>query len=101
LVPLESGEYFGMLKAFAGVCLFSLAIIATVGGAHAAIQAPASAAMLKADSAVERVTFWAHPYPYGYVPWHHCPRVRVETPYGWYWDRLCAQPGGVVLRRAY
>ncbi|WP_247005208.1 hypothetical protein [Bradyrhizobium sp. PRIMUS42] len=46
------------------------------------------------------VTFWAQPYPYRYVPSRRCPLVRVETPYGWYMDRVCA-PVGPVLRRAY
>ena len=50
---------------------------------------------------VTPVTFWAHPYPYGYSGWRRCPRVRVETPYGWYWDRVCLDPAVPVLRRAY
>lgn len=47
------------------------------------------------------VTFWAQSYPYRYVPRRRCPQVRVETPYGWYWDRVCITETGPILRRAY
>ncbi|WP_225139015.1 MULTISPECIES: hypothetical protein [unclassified Bradyrhizobium] len=69
-------------------------------GASAAMQMPSSAALLAGESQVTPVTFWAQPYPYRYAPWRRCPLVRVETPYGWYMDRVCA-PVGPVLRRAY
>ncbi len=69
-------------------------------GASAAMQMPAPAALLTGESQARPVTFWAQPYPYRYVPRRHCPLVRVETPYGWYMDRVCA-PVGPVLRRAY
>lgn len=74
--------------------------LGVVGGASAAMQMPAPAALLAGESQVTPVTFWAQPYPYRYVPWRRCPVVRVETPYGWYMDRVCA-PVGPVLRRAY
>lgn len=74
--------------------------LGAVGGASAAMQMPAPAALLTGESQVTPVTFWAQPYPYRYVPWRRCPLVRVETPYGWYMDRVCA-PVGPVLRRAY
>ena len=70
------------------------------GGASAGMQTPAPAALLAGESQVTPVTFWAQPYPYRYVPARRCPLVRVETPYGWYMDRVCA-PVGPVLRRAY
>ncbi|MDD1532479.1 hypothetical protein C7U89_05890 [Bradyrhizobium sp. WBOS4] len=44
------------------------------------------------------VSFWAQSYPYRYAPRRRCPLVRVETPYGWYWDRVC---GYVVQRQAF
>jgi hypothetical protein len=83
------------------VCLASLAVAGAPRRADAAIQAPLAAASLVDQGSVARVTFWAHPYPYGYRGWRQCPRVRIETPYGWYWDRVCVEPGITVLRRAY
>jgi len=82
----------GLLAATATFC------IAT--GANAAMQMSRTAVLLAGESQVMPVTFWAQPYPYRYVPWRRCPLVRVETPYGWYMDRVCA-PVGPVLRRAY
>lgn len=82
----------GLLAATVSLC--------TASGASAAMQMPASAALLTGESLATPVTFWAQPYPYRYVPWRRCPLVRVETPYGWYMDRVCA-PVGPVLRRAY
>jgi hypothetical protein len=90
-----------MLRTFARVGLLALAAsLCTARGASAAMQVPASAALLMGESQVTPVTFWAEPYPYRYVPSRHCPLVRVETPYGWYMDRVCA-PVDAVLRRAY
>lgn len=74
--------------------------LGAAGGASAAMQMPVPAALLTGESQMTPVTFWAQPYPYRYVPRRHCPLVRVETPYGWYMDRVCA-PLGPVLRRAY
>lgn len=82
----------GLLAATVSLCAAS--------GASAAMQLPAPAALLTGDTQVTPATFWAQPYPYRYVPWRRCPLVRVETPYGWYMDRVCA-PVGPVLRRAY
>ncbi|MBB4365105.1 RecB family exonuclease [Bradyrhizobium sp. CIR18] len=82
----------GLLAATVSFCAAS--------GASAAMQMPAPAALLTGASQATPVTFWAQPYPYRYVPARHCPLVRVETPYGWYMDRVCA-PVGPVLRRAY
>ena len=72
----------------------------TASGANAAMQMPAQAAVLTGGSQTTLATFWAQPYPYRYVPSRRCPLVRVETPYGWYMDRVCV-PIGPVLRRAY
>ncbi|WP_247457064.1 hypothetical protein [Bradyrhizobium sp. 166] len=83
----------------AGLLGASVTFIAA-SGANAAMQMPAPAALLTGESQATPVTFWAQPYPYRYVPWRRCPLVRVETPYGWYMDRVCA-PLGPVLRRAY
>ncbi|WP_247968868.1 hypothetical protein [Bradyrhizobium sp. 195] len=74
--------------------------LGAASGASAAMPMPASAALLAGESQVTPVTFWAQPYPYRYVPSRRCPLVRVETPYGWYMDRVCV-PVGPVLRRAY
>ncbi|MCJ9701403.1 hypothetical protein [Bradyrhizobium sp. SHOUNA76] len=74
--------------------------LGAASGASAAMPMPAPAALLAGESQVTAVTFWAQPYPYRYVPSRRCPLVRVETPYGWYMDRVCA-PVGPVLRRAY
>ena len=82
----------GVLAATVTLCAASTA--------SAAMQMPAPAALLAGESQTTPVTFWAQPYPYRYVPWRRCPLVRVETPYGWYMDRVCA-PLGPVLRRAY
>lgn len=91
-----------MLRTFARVGLLALAAsFCAAGGANAAMQVPASAALLTGESQVTPVTFWAQPYPYRYVPSRRCPLVRVETPYGWYWDRVCVAAGGPVLRRSY
>lgn len=89
-----------MFKAFARVGLFALtAAFSTISAANAGMQMPASATLLVGHVQATPVTFWAHPYPYRYVPWRRCPLVRIETPYGWYWDRVCA--AGPILRRAY
>ena len=92
-----------MLKTCALVGLLMLAApIGLAGSASAAMQVPVSSAVLAGEGQVTPVTFWAQPYPYRYVPRHRsCPRVRVETPYGWYWDRVCAVSGEPVLRRVY
>ncbi len=90
-----------MLQTFARVGLLSLAAsFCAASGASAAMQMPASAALLTGEGQATPVTFWAQSYPYRYVPSRRCPQVRVETPYGWYWDRVC-EPVGPVLRRAY
>ncbi|UPJ46099.1 hypothetical protein IVB40_28215 [Bradyrhizobium sp. 40] len=65
------------------------------------MQLRASSALLIGDSYTAPITFWAHPYPYRYVPRRRCPLVRVETPYGWYWDHVCVTLASPVLRRAY
>ncbi|WP_247467226.1 hypothetical protein [Bradyrhizobium sp. 137] len=80
--------------------LAAIVSLGAAGGASAAMQMPAPAALLTGESQVTPVTFWAQPYPYRYVPVRRCPLVRVETPYGWYMDRVCA-PVGPVIRRAY
>ncbi len=82
------------------VCAAGLLAAVAPRDTDAAILAPPAAALLAGQDGVARVSFWAHPYPYGYTGWHRCHRVRVETPYGWYWQRLCDEPG-VILRRAY
>jgi len=90
-----------MFKTFvqAGFLVATVSLSAA-SGASAAMQMPASAALLSGESHTTPVTFWAQPYPYRYVPWRRCPLVRVETPYGWYMDRVCV-PVGPILRRAY
>lgn len=91
-----------MLKTFARVGLLALAAtLYAASSAGAAMYMPASAALLTGASRAFPVTFWAQPYPYRYVPSRRCPLVRVETPYGWYWDRVCIASGAPVLRRAY
>lgn len=91
-----------MLRTFTRVGLLGLvASFCAANGASAAMQLPASAVILTGQGQATPVTFWAQPYPYRFVPRHRCPVVRVETPYGWYLDRVCAAPGGPVLRRAY
>jgi hypothetical protein len=90
-----------MFKMFARVGLLALATsLCAATAASAGMQMPASAALLTGAPQVTPITFWAQPYPYRYVPSRHCPLVRVETPYGWYLDRVCA-PEGPILRRAY
>lgn len=90
-----------MFKTFvkAGLLAATVSFFAA-GGASAAMQMPAPAALLTGDSQITAVTFWAQSYPNRYVPWRRCPLVRVETPYGWYMDRVCP-PMGPILRRAY
>lgn len=91
-----------MLKTFARFVLFAFAApLFAATSASAAMQMPASAPTLTSEVQATRVTFWARPYPYRYVPRHRCPVVRVETPYGWYWDRVCVTLREPVLRRAY
>jgi hypothetical protein len=90
-----------MIKAFARAGLFAVATsFLAASGAQAAIQVPVTTALLTGENQVTPVTFWAQPYPYRYVPARRCPLVRVESPYGWYMDRVCAAVGP-VLRRAY
>lgn len=90
-----------MFKTFARAGLLAAAaMFGAMSGASAGMQMPGTAALLKGEGATP-VTFWAQPYPYRYVPRHRCPLVRVETPYGWYWDRVCTPIAGPILRRAY
>jgi len=89
-------EALAILKASAMVGAVAVAIfLAGSSGAMAAMQVP-SALTLHNGQAIP-ITFWAQPYPYRYTPSRKCPLVRVETPYGWYKDRVCA----AVVRRAY
>ncbi len=83
--------------------LVSVGVFAVV----AAIAAPSvsnaamSAATLAHRADVVPASFWARPYPQGYTGWRRCPLVRVQTEYGWYWERVCSEPSEPVLRRAY
>lgn len=97
----KSGELLAMFKTFLRAALLSATVsFLAASGATAAMPIPTSATLLPGQGHVIPITFWAQPYPYRYVPWRRCPLVRVETPYGWYMDRVCA-PLGPVLRRAY
>lgn len=89
-----------MFKTIAGsvICALSVLVSAT-GVANAGMPIPAAALLVDQVHATP-VTFWSQPYPYRYVPRRVCPLVRVETPYGWYMDRVCAA-AGPILRRAY
>ena len=90
-----------MLKTFALTGLLAATVsLCAAGGASAAMQMTGPAALLTGTRQTTPVTFWAQPYPYRYVPSRRCPLVRVETPYGWYKERVCA-PVGHVLQRAY
>ncbi len=72
---------------------FVLAVVAaaTVGAplvAPAAAAGPGSglAALPAAPAAIERVSFWARPFPYGYAWRNHCVKRVVErTPWGPRW----------------
>lgn len=92
-----------MLRTQAQVVLLALAAsVGLASSASAAVLMPAKAAILANENQATPVTFWAQAYPYRYVPRRsRCPRVRVETPYGWYWDRACVAAGEPALRRAY
>jgi len=91
-----------MFNTFARLSLLVLAAsLWALDGASAGMQTAGSAALLTGGSDATPVTFWAQPYPYRYVPRQHCPLVRVETPYGWYSDRVCTPIAGPILRRAY
>lgn len=59
--------------------------------AAAGVVGPLTRAITAGSGAVERASFWARPFPYGYSGWRGCRhhRVRVETPYGWRWRRVC------------
>jgi hypothetical protein len=90
-----------MFKTVAWLSVFAMvASFSAVSGANAGIPIAGAAALLAGESQAMPITFWAQPYPYRYLPRRRCPMVRVETPYGWYFDRVCA-PMGPVLRRAY
>lgn len=80
--------------------LFAVAIMLCAASGANAVPMAAPATLLTSQSQVTPITFWAQPYPYRYIPVRRCPLVRVETPYGWYMDRVCS-PVGPVLRRAY
>jgi hypothetical protein len=90
-----------MLRTFARLGLLALAASGFAASSASAMQVPTSRALLIGESQATPITFWAQPYPYRYVPSRHCPLVRVETPYGWYWDRVCATAREPILRRAY
>jgi ABC-type glycerol-3-phosphate transport system substrate-binding protein len=76
-----------------GMRLLAGAVVAAgIGIASPGLAAP-GAALAPDASLVQTVTFWGHPYPYGYA-YRHDPcvrRVRVETPRGlrWKWVRVC------------
>ncbi|MBR0815963.1 MULTISPECIES: hypothetical protein [Bradyrhizobium] len=90
-----------MFKTVAPLSVLAMvASFAAVSGANAGIPIAGATALLAGNGQTMPVTFWAQPYPERYVPRRRCPIVRVETPYGWYFDRVCA-PTGPVLRRAY
>ncbi|WP_225130596.1 MULTISPECIES: hypothetical protein [unclassified Bradyrhizobium] len=90
-----------MFKTLMRAGLVAVAVtLCAASGANAAMQMAAPAVLLAGQGQVTPITFWAQPYPYRYVPVRRCPLVRVETPYGWYMDRVCT-PVGAVLRRAY
>ena len=90
-----------MFKTFVKAGLFAATVsFFGASGASAVMLMPTPVSLLTGESRVTPVTFWAQSYPNRYVPWRRCPLVRVETPYGWYMDRVCA-PMGPVLRRAY
>jgi hypothetical protein len=87
-----------MVRKFLFVVLFAV-------GASVVVPVAASAAMPANSQArgldVTPVSFWARPYPDGYVGRRRCPLVRVETESGWYWERLCSEPREPILRSAY
>ena len=58
--------------------------------AEAAVVSPLSSAIVFGSGLAERASFWARPYPSGYSGWRGCRhRVRIETPRGWRWRRVC------------
>jgi hypothetical protein len=64
--------------------------VALAPAATAAGPANGLAAWRAAGSGVEQVSFWGHPFPYGYR-WRRsgCVRhVRVDTPWGRRWERV-------------
>lgn len=73
--------------------MLSLAVVVVVVSQPAAAGLQSSVVTLLAPphTAVERVSFWARPYPYGYSGWRGCRyhRVKIETPYGRRWRRVC------------
>jgi hypothetical protein len=72
------------LVAAAGLGL-ATAPVATAAGPGAGL-----AAIAGPGSVIELASFWGRPFPYGYR-WRPsgCLRpVRVETPYGWHWERV-------------
>ena len=58
--------------------------------AEAAVVRPLSGAITLERGLAEPASFWARPYPSGYSGWRGCRhRVKVETPRGWRWRRVC------------
>ncbi len=88
-----------MVLKMMSVAIFAVgAMIAAPSGAGAAMPVTPWARAVD----VVPASFWARPYPDGYTGWRRCPLVRVQTEYGWYWERLCAaESTEPVLRRAY
>jgi hypothetical protein len=86
-----------MLRMFAIVAAATTSSMLYCGGALALI-APLQQRMIGANSIVEPMTFWSHPYPYGYA-WHRprksCVQHRsVDTPEGPRTERVwvCGPP---------
>lgn len=71
----------------------ALAVVAVMVSqpAAASMQSAVIKSLAPAHTAVERVSFWARPYPYGYSGWRGCRyhRIKVETAHGWRWRRVC------------
>lgn len=91
-----------MLKAFSLVGFLAVVgVCCAPNGANAALLMPDSPTRLTGVEQAFPISFWAKPYPYGFVPWRRCSRVLIETPEGRSWERVCRTARDVVLRRAY
>jgi hypothetical protein len=70
-----------MVRKFGMVCGLGLALLMSVGSAHAFGLVGSPAAAAEAD--VHDVSFFGRPYPYGYTGWGPCIRyVEVPTRHG-------------------
>lgn len=87
------------LKVISGLTGALCGVLAVTG----ALAGPMNVARpASAEAPIARVTFWGHPYPYGYAYVHHesgcLERRRIQTYHGWVWKKVWICPDRLVTK---